>query len=355
MTDHTNVSLSLEKWHGAHNDFYFLQKDSLEETCLKPTWIPALCDRYSGLGADGVVLWYVDPSYLTLDHSSKSLKVFLRIWNADGSATLTCGNALRCLTALVLDFVAHRPEFQSLGQAAPKLEFLSYDPNSPVFQDKELRFRTVAWGLNSHALAPNLNGHQVDVLIDSQETTLVTARKVDAPLLPAGLPNDLQVAYVELANPHLVLLSQCHEWQNPDFVKIWGKWFQSQDGRDFVRPVLEMDTLPVSNISFLQWKKYGPQEAQTPIVYPLMVYERGAGFTQACGTGATACAMVLQNLHNLGTTPSPLSTFPFALPGGILKVYEKEEQMSLDSSKAYLKQWVLSGPACKIASLNVKL
>ncbi len=81
------------KMNGLGNDYVYIDslkngKDELEYLELNAlSLVPGLCDRHFGIGADGVVILY--PS----DEADVRMKMF----NADGSEGLTCGNALRCI------------------------------------------------------------------------------------------------------------------------------------------------------------------------------------------------------------------------------------------------------------------
>lgn len=81
------------KMHGTGNDFILVQEKSKKSRRL---WtkkrVCALCDRHTGIGADGLIV-------LTADRSP-GVYIF-RIYNADGSAAETCVNGLRCAALLV--------------------------------------------------------------------------------------------------------------------------------------------------------------------------------------------------------------------------------------------------------------
>ncbi len=80
---------SLQKWHGAGNDFLI----DVQEHGLAPWWTPerarAICDRTTGVGADGLVL------------ATLGSEVAMVLYNADGSLAEMSGNGIRCLAAAV--------------------------------------------------------------------------------------------------------------------------------------------------------------------------------------------------------------------------------------------------------------
>ena len=80
---------SLEKWHGAGNDFLV----EVSEHGTAPWWSPdrakAICDRTTGVGADGLLL------------ATVGSVVSMVLYNADGSIAEMSGNGIRCLAAAV--------------------------------------------------------------------------------------------------------------------------------------------------------------------------------------------------------------------------------------------------------------
>lgn len=80
---------SLQKWHGAGNDFLV----EVSEHGSAPWWGPArakaVCDRHFGIGADGLLL------------ASVGSEVSMTLYNADGSTAEMSGNGIRCLAAAV--------------------------------------------------------------------------------------------------------------------------------------------------------------------------------------------------------------------------------------------------------------
>ncbi|HEY5112126.1 MAG TPA: diaminopimelate epimerase [Acidimicrobiales bacterium] len=80
---------SLQKWHGAGNDFLV----DVQEPGLTPWWTPerarAVCERSSGVGADGLLIALLGSG------------VSMTLYNADGSLAEMSGNGIRCLAAAV--------------------------------------------------------------------------------------------------------------------------------------------------------------------------------------------------------------------------------------------------------------
>jgi diaminopimelate epimerase len=79
--------LRFEKWEGLGNDFILLEED------LSPERVRLLCDRHSGVGADGVIVV----------QAIQGSRCRMIVHNADGSRPEMCGNGLRCVAAYMAD------------------------------------------------------------------------------------------------------------------------------------------------------------------------------------------------------------------------------------------------------------
>ncbi len=77
------------KMHGLANDFVVVAAD---EPGFDPEMVAALCDRRTGVGADGVLRVGLDGDTVTMDY-----------WNADGTPAEMCGNGLRCVARYAHD------------------------------------------------------------------------------------------------------------------------------------------------------------------------------------------------------------------------------------------------------------
>ena len=224
------------KMHGAGNDFVILD-DRRRTLRLTPTRIAALSDRRTGIGCDQFITLEPPPPGTDAD-------LFMRIHNPDGSEAGACGNATRC----VADFL--------------------FEENGHPYQV----IRTVAGDLPAERLP---DGRQrVDMgpaRLDWADVPL--ARAVDTLHLP--LPGD--PAACSMGNPHATLFV-------PDLADA---------PIATLGPALEHDPLfpDRANIGFAQ--------ILAPDRIRLRVWERGAGLTLACGSGACAA---LVNAHRRGLT-----------------------------------------------------
>ena len=260
--------LQFSKYHGLGNDFLLLDsRHGLAVSLgggpseLDPLVIRRLCDRRFGVGADGVIL-ALPPR--------EGGELRMRIFNADGTEPEMCGNGIRCLARFLADTDGDLPgrswQIETLaGLIVPELQ-----------ADGRIR---VDMG------APFLNPPEVP-------TTL--------PFGPQGLPQGevevhglrLKVAAAGMGNPHVVI-----PVEDVSAVDLEGLGAALE-----VHPAFPART----NVHFVQ--------ALHPEHLVMRVWERGAGPTLACGTGACA-TLVACHLLGLSQRRARLD-----LPGGSLEV-----------------------------------
>jgi diaminopimelate epimerase len=246
------------KMHGLGNDFVVLDARQVPLP-ISAARAAAIADRRRGVGCDQLII--LEPPGGTGAH------VFMRIRNPDGSEAGACGNATRCVAALV---------GRELGR-------------------QEVVVRTIADDLPSRLLADG----QVTVdmgpaRLDWREVPL--ARETDTLHLPLSLDGVADPAACSMGNPHATF-----------FVR-------DLDRLDLARlgPALEQDPIfpDRANIGFVQ--------VLAPDHLRLVVWERGAGLTLACGSGACA-ALVNAVRRDLSSRRATVS-----LPGGDLLLEWRE-------------------------------
>lgn len=260
--------LQFSKYQGLGNDFLLLDSrhglplsDGGGPSELDPESIRRLCDRRFGVGADGVIL-ALPPR--------EGGELRMRIFNADGTEPEMCGNGIRCLARFLADTDGDAPgrswQIETLaGRIVPELQ-----------ADGRIR---VDMG------APFLQSEQVP-------TTL--------PVGPQGLPQGeleveglrLRVAAAGMGNPHVVI-----PVEDVAAVDLEGLGAALE-----VHPAFPART----NVHFVQ--------ALHPGHLVMRVWERGAGPTLACGTGACA-TLVACHLLGLSERRARLD-----LPGGSLEI-----------------------------------
>ncbi|MCH4089934.1 diaminopimelate epimerase [Acetobacter sp.] len=217
------------KMHGLGNDFVIVDERSASLD-LTPARIAALADRRRGIGCD---------QFVTLSGPSDSkASVFVRFFNPDGSEAGACGNASRCVASLI----------------------------GEELQTDTLILQTQNGLLRAQMLSRNgTQGAVVTVDMGRPRTdwqAVPLAHPADTLRLPlAGEP-----AALSMGNPHATFFVQ-------DLAK-------AERG-----PALEIDPL------FPERANIGFARIDAPDRMRLRVWERGAGFTLACGSGA--CAAVV--------------------------------------------------------------
>ncbi len=266
--------MEFSKYHGLGNDFVLVDNRHQVEPVISPETAVAWCDRHFGIGADGVI--FALPGQGGTDYT-------MRIYNSDGSEPEMCGNGIRCMAKFL----------ETLETADGKA------PEAP----HTYRIHTLA-GLISPTLQPD---GQVTVdmgppylLAQEIPTTLAAAEEkvVAVPLTVAG--QTWEVTCVSMGNPHCITFVE-------DVAAI---------------PVPEgfANALETLGPQFEHHSAF-PQRINTefiqvvrPDYLKMRVWERGAGITLACGTGACASlvAGVLNGLCDRAATVE--------LPGGLLYI-----------------------------------
>lgn len=279
-------SLPFLKYEACGNDFIFILSKDLP-TALKASellsYIPQWCHRNTGIGADGVVF---------LDEAQGSISIV----NSDGSLAETCGNALRCCGLHLLR--SHLWDGTSPYPISTLPLFL------PQKSGNVFPLATLVQG--------DLPSSFVHVLFGSlKEVRSIPLQEVCLEPVPffSHAPRDfplesLSSVFVQLENPHLVFMSPYFSQFSSEQMAIFGKWAQlSCPGNT-----------PLSNIGLLACDPSSPMELEKYL--PLSVYERGAGLTLCCGSGAVAAAHAWAFHHQNG----PETPLNFAMPGGVVSV-----------------------------------
>jgi diaminopimelate epimerase len=255
------MDIQFDKYQGLGNDFIMIDNRDQAEPLLTPKQAAALCDRHFGIGADGVI--FVLPGQGDTDYT-------MRIFNSDGSEPEMCGNGIRCFAQYVaqLDGVSapHTYKIHTLaGMISPELR-----PDGQICVDMG---------------EPRLAAAEIP-------TTLAAADK-PAIAIPLTINGEIfPMTTVSMGNPHCITfvddvaefpleaigpIVECH----PDFPKKINAEFVEVVRSDYIK---------------------------------MRVWERGAGITLACGTGA--CASVVAGVLN-GRCDRQTTV---ELPGGPLEI-----------------------------------
>ncbi len=232
----SSMRIEFLKMQGLGNDFFVFDAPAATGEPLPPDTIRALADRHTGVGFDQALM-------LEAPRNS-GRRVFYRVFNSDGGEVEQCGNGARCVAALLY---ARAPQ---LGREID-MESVAGPVSARVRED----------GLVSVDMGtPDFDPRSLPMDADG-EAALYTL-EVGAEAIEFGV--------VSVGNPHVVL-------RVPD-VKA------AQVAR--IGPTIEHHRLfpRRTNVEFMQIVDRGRIR--------LRVFERGAGETLACGTGACAAAVV---------------------------------------------------------------
>ena len=294
-----NVDFS--KYHGLGNDFILINNLSSPTPPLSPSEGSTLCSRNFGIGGDGVIF----ASKSTLP--GYDLK--MTIYNSDGTEPEMCGNGIRTLAQFVVD------EMEKEGRM----------PNLPVTYKIET---------GAGPILPTV-GEDREIEVD-MGYPIFKASEIPT-TLPSNFPDDgvvdqdivvdsrtFQCSLVSMGNPHCVVFTD--PIIEDDDLMVWGKKLESHD------------SFPANtNVEFVEVKvrnrppRWAPQSSpttpppnspffsssQSPTHVVMKVYERGAGPTLACGTGA--CALVIAAVRS-GRIPHAKDGVRVTLPGGDLNI-----------------------------------
>jgi diaminopimelate epimerase len=240
--------VNFTKLQGTGNDFILVDARSLERDWSKLAI--EICHRYFGAGADGLIL--------VADSNMASLK--MRLFNSDGSEAEVSGNGLRCLAKYVID---------RRIVAEPKLTVETMSGirtiEATVSGGKVTRAR-VNMGM------PRFKAEEIPVLIDKPQKG---RGKVDIKLVldyPLTIGQRvLNLLFVSMGNPHAVV-------------------FLSQPVADF--PLAVIGPKVENHRIFPERVNFGIARVLEQNKIEARVWERGAGETLSCGSGACAIAVI---------------------------------------------------------------
>lgn len=275
------------KMHGIGNDFVMVDARTVDADWS--SLAAEMCDRHMGIGADGLIL--VLPS----DRADAKMRMF----NPDGSESEMCGNGIRTFAKFVVD-----DNLMPVNGDSLTVETLA--------GDLELRVHTNGSGVESVTVdmgKPRLV--PADIPVDA---TLATGDKVIAYPLEVD-EKTIPVTCVSMGNPHAVTFI--------DDVASYPL--------DVIGPKVENHPFFPRRVNF----EIARVVDRTHI--KLRVWERGAGLTLACGTGACA-TVVAARLHGLVDPEVEVM-----LPGGPLVIRWEGEghpvQMRGPAAFVYAGDW----------------
>ncbi|WP_028545056.1 diaminopimelate epimerase [Paenibacillus taiwanensis] len=277
--------MQFTKMNGLGNDFIVVYGEQALPDQVSQLAIET-CNRYFGIGADGLV--YILPS--------ERADFKMRIINSDGTEAEQCGNAIRCVAKYVADngyITADELTIETIGAGVQQVQ-LNRDNN--IVQSVRVDMGT-----------PILDGLHIPTTIDAKSV-------VNVPVEVAG--HTFHFTAVSMGNPHCVIYV---EDATTFDVQRWG-------------PLLEQHPLfpRKINVEFAT--------VQRRDFVDMRVWERGAGPTLACGTGA--CATLVASVLNDNTERKAT----ISLAGGDLFIEWNEEDhhvyMTGPAEFVFTGQWV---------------
>lgn len=249
--------LRFTKMHGLGNDFMVVDLVT-QRAYIQPKQVRQWADRHTGIGFDQLLI--VEPPL------NPTVDFRYRIFNADGSEVEQCGNGARCFARFVLD------------KRLTTKRHIHVETKSGTITLHAQGNGLVKVNMGAPCLAPE----EIPFLADKEA--------ISYPLMVNSQP--WMVAAVSMGNPHAVL---------------------RVDALDQA-PVTELGPLIEQHSRFPQKVNVGFLQVLDAQHARLRVWERGAGETQACGTGACAAAVAA---IRQGWMQSPVR---IDLPGGSLHI-----------------------------------
>ncbi len=269
------MDFKFTKMHGLGNDFVVIDTIS-QNVQLSTDNIRRIADRKIGIGCDQLLL--VEKS------NQKNIDFNYRIFNADGGEVEQCGNGARCFALFVKD------------KGLINKDIIRVSTNSGLIELKINDLNQVTVNMGVPELEPNK--------IPFQAKTRMSSYNLDVD------GKEITLSAVSIGNPHAVILVE-----NIGQAEV-----------NTLGPRLENDyRFPNrTNVGFMQILSRNSIK--------LRVYERGAGETRACGTGACAAVVAGRILQLLD------DTVEVELTGGKLKIHWPEENQNL----------LMTGPATTV-------
>lgn len=293
--------LAFTKYQGLGNDFLLVDMREAKPSPSSDhcevgvfTIARALCDRRLGVGGDGVLL-------IEAPRSEDAL-ASMRVLNADGSVAQMCGNGLRCVVKHLLQGSENQATTITIDTGAGALTC------SAQWSDSQIIDVTVNMG------RPRILRSEIPVLGVAESVLLSQPYRIGT--------RNLILSAISMGNPHAVT-------------------FVPESGEALMQLAMELGPRLETHSDFPERCNAEFAHVLHPESIELVVWERGVGITQACGTGAcaTAVAACKAGLAKLGTE------IRVNLPGGPLFI-------TVDPS--YESVW-MRGPAEHVFSGHIDL
>ena len=276
------MQLKFTKMHGIGNDFVVIDAIS-QSVHLSPEQIRYICDRHFGVGCDQLLL--VETSH------REDAEFRYRIYNADGGEVGQCGNGARCFARFVHDQGLTQNREIAVETAGGMIRLILQEDGQVTVNMGEPNFAPAALPFEAEASAESY-----DIVVNGDKYA---------------------IGAVSVGNPHAVI--QVDSVANA--------------------PVLTLGPALEKHSRFAEGVNVGFMEIVDRAHIRLRVFERGAGETLACGTGACAAVAIGIRNHLLD------NQVQVALPGGELNISWNGEGTSL----------LMTGPAQTVYQGQIQL
>ncbi|UCD53963.1 MAG: diaminopimelate epimerase [Dehalococcoidia bacterium] len=261
--------MNFTKLQSVGNDFVLVETGDAQRDWARIA--VAVCDRHFGVGADGLLLLL----------PSDSADFRMRMFNPDGSEAEACGNGLRCLVEYVI-----KMRLADIKAREISVETMAGTRKARIYraEDKPAKIQ-VSMGI------PKFAAEDIPVVIEGDRGLVDIKSMLNYPVTVEG--RELLLNLVSIGNPHAVYF-----YQHPlsDFPLLQ------------IGPEVEHLSIFPNRINFEVARVMNRRQIEA------RVWERGAGETLGCGSGACAMAVAAQLYSYID------NKVDIKLAGGILEV-----------------------------------
>ena len=304
MTSGRASSFHFTKLHGLGNDFLVVDVRRLDPATASAVQDPAtvrrLCDRQFGVGGDGVLA--------VSSPTTTGAVASMRVLNADGSEAEMCGNGLRCVAKHLWESSA------SASATLPSTRMIIDTGAGPLACVVAIDRGSVT-AVEIDMGRPRLTRAEIPMTGPADE------RCVDQPITITSDTTERRVTCVSMGNPHAVI---------------------------FVDAAADPMALATTIGPALERHPFFPNKTNAEFAHvvsrtaiDLVVWERGAGLTLACGTGACATAVAAC----LTGRADPGTEITIRLPGGPLAITVAKDYSTV----------MMRGPARRVFEADLDL
>ncbi len=277
---HNRQIVEFTKMQATGNDFIIIE--NVPEGLYIRTLMKRVCDRHFGIGADGAMV--------LLKHGNNPIEMLF--YNQDGSEANMCGNGLRC--------------------------FALYAHTKGIVKDRKFTVQTPAGFYNvevveEYGLQTNDIQNIVHIDMGYPESTQEDSDSFVDDIMSKDGADEIKAAgelfgFVQMGVPHAIMIV---DTMNDDVLKEKGRKLEKHSA--FFKG---------TNINFVK--------IDSENFIHIWTWERGAGHTLSCGTGACACVWALYQQGKVGNDVT------IVVPGGILKVKITDDGIHLSGSAVFI-------------------